>query len=162
MRTAGSAVCSSGSGGWHCPSCANRVTVISEFTKNRLVSLLPLAHNKVRVIPDGVAPEFKPAGKHWDLDRPRILLVGTTPNKNLGRTAQACQGLPVTLAILGALDAVQKKDLTERRLDFQGFSGLSMEEVVALYQSCDAVCFVSTYEGFGLPILECRPWGVRS
>ena len=34
-----------------------------------------------------------------------------------------------------------------------------MEEVVALYQSCDAVCFVSTYEGFGLPILKAQAVG---
>ena len=138
---------------------ANRVTVISEFTKRRLVSLFPFAKKKVRVIPLGVDPEFRPLSRQWDMGRHRILHVGTGPNKNLSRMAEACQGLPVKLIILGRLEALQKMELIERGLEFEEFSGLSRGEVVALYQSCDLVCFVSTYEGFGLPIVEAQAVG---
>ena len=138
---------------------ANCVTVISEFTKSRLVSLFPFAREKIRVIPFGVNPEFRAVSKQWDMSRHRILIAGTLPHKNLGRTAEACQGLPVKLAILGRLEAAQKTDLVARGLEFEEFYGLSQGGVVALYQSCDLVCFVSTYEGLGLPILEAQAVG---
>lgn len=133
---------------------ANRVTVISEFTKGRLLALCRVNPEKVRVIPNCVSPEFVPKAKPWPVGDVRVLLVGTTENKNLGRIAAACAGLPVQFCILGRPTEAQKIELERHGVSFESHSGLSREQVVELYSSCDLVVFVSTYEGFGLPILE--------
>jgi glycosyltransferase involved in cell wall biosynthesis len=133
---------------------ANRITVISEFTKSRLLALCRVKPGKVRVIPNCVAGEFVAIDKPWNVAKPCLLLVGTTPNKNLDRIAQACEGLQVKLSILGQLDPGQRAALETRAIEYESHSNLPKEQVVELYQSCDLVCFVSTYEGFGMPILE--------
>jgi glycosyltransferase involved in cell wall biosynthesis len=133
---------------------AAAVTVISEFTRQRLLAFCRMDPDKVRVIPNCVAPEFVPRHKPWPASTPRLLVAGTTPNKNLERVAAACAGMDVMFCILGCLSGDQRQLLDQAGLKFEEHSGLSRGEVVGLYQSCDLVCFVSTYEGFGMPILE--------
>jgi glycosyltransferase involved in cell wall biosynthesis len=87
------------------------------------------------------------------------LVVGTTPNKNLERVVEACHGLPLTLVILGQLHDVQKECLAGHGLHFEEISNVARQAVVQLYCDCDLVAFVSTYEGFGLPILEAQAVG---
>lgn len=148
---------------------ANRVTVISEFTKSRLLSICRVKPGKVRVIPNCVSVDFVAQPKPWpastDGHRPplqgkvRVLLVGTTDNKNLTRVVEACSSLDVRLCILGKLTEAQQAQIGKQGVEHQIHQNLSRDEVVALYQSCDLVCFVSTYEGFGMPILEAQAVG---
>lgn len=148
---------------------AAAVTVISDFTRQRLLAFCRVNPAKVRVIPNCVAPEFQAQPKPWpasaDGHRPplqgkvHMLVVGTTPNKNLERVVAACAGMDLSLCILGALSEEQGKLLDQAGLEFEEHSGLSRAEVVGLYQSCDLVCFASTYEGFGIPILEAQAVG---
>jgi glycosyltransferase involved in cell wall biosynthesis len=147
--------------GWLYLPClrANRVTVISEFTKSRLSAMCRLSPSKVRVIPNCVAPEFKPFPKRWGEPQVRILLVGTTPNKNLERITEACRGLSIRCSVLGRLSGEQKTEFETSNLEYEERFDLTREEVVKLYQSCDLLVFVSTYEGFGMPILEAQAVG---
>jgi glycosyltransferase involved in cell wall biosynthesis len=148
---------------------ADRVTVISEFTKSRLLALCRVNSRKVKVIPNCVSQEFVALPKLWPTStqghgpsaqgKVRVLLVGTTDNKNFTRVVEACSGLGVRLCILGKLRKIQRRQLHTLCLEHETHHSLSRQQVVALYQSCDLVCFVSTYEGFGMPILESQAIG---
>jgi glycosyltransferase involved in cell wall biosynthesis len=138
---------------------ARRVTVISEFTKDRLLATCRVNPAQVRVIPNCVSPRFVEKTKPWPVGPPRLLVVGTTSNKNLERVAEACRGLPLTLVILGQLNDTQGELLSGHGLHFEEISNLTSQAVVQLYCGCDLVAFVSTYEGFGLPILEAQVVG---
>ena len=45
------------------------------------------------------------------------------------------------------------------RNTFANYHNLPYKEILALYRECDLLCFASTYEGFGLPILEAQATG---
>src|ERR1035437_1066439 len=138
---------------------ANQVTVISEFTKARLLALCRVNSRKVRVIPCCVAPEFTAMPKPWPAGKPQLLQVGTTDNKNLSRVVEACAGLPIQLSILGKLTASQREQLDRLGVDYKVFCDLPKDQVLALYAASDLVVFVSTYEDFGMPILEAQAVG---
>jgi len=143
---------------WPCRHAA-RITVISEFTRERLLQLCRVDSSKVKVIPNCVSAEFQPVPRSWP-SRPRMLLVGCTPNKNLERVLRAGSGLAIQWVLLGNLDKAQERMFTDKGVAVERHSGLTREQVVGLYQSCDFLCFVSTYEGFGMPILEAQATGI--
>lgn len=135
-------------------SFASAVTVISEKTKQELLQVVDIAEEKITVIPNCYAQEFTLTPKEFAAGKARILHVGTRPNKNLPRVVEALQGLPVVLVIVGVLDQVQRDVLAKCRVEYENHVGVSQAQMVELYQGSDVISFPSTYEGFGLPILE--------
>ena len=49
--------------------------------------------------------------------------------------------------------------VTLRNIDFENHRDLSMEEMAERYRQADAVVFASTYEGFGMPVVEAQATG---
>jgi glycosyltransferase involved in cell wall biosynthesis len=135
------------------------ITVISESTKQQLLHYLPCDPNKIRVIHCPVSSEFRPSPKPFNREYPRILQVGTTPNKNLERVAQALEGLHCRLSIIGPLSDSQTKALNRYQINYENHVGLSRDELLEQYQQADLVMFASLYEGFGLPIVEANAIG---
>lgn len=140
---------------------ANRVTVISEATKNDLVRHVPSCAGKVTVVPCPVGPDFLKVQQGLRTGRlPQVLQIGTAPNKNLERVVDALAALPVHLRILGTPTDKQRRLLEAAPLSYSVVSNLSDEELRLEYASSDLLAFVSTYEGFGLPIIEAQAVGL--
>jgi glycosyltransferase involved in cell wall biosynthesis len=138
---------------------ATRVTCISDATADRLLAWAPWVRRKLRVIPNAVADEFRPAPEAMPASKPRVLQAGTKSNKNLDRVIDACRGLDLVLVVLGDLDESRKRAIRDAGIDAEFHARLDRAAVIALYQSCDIVLFASTYEGFGLPIVEAQAVG---
>jgi glycosyltransferase involved in cell wall biosynthesis len=90
---------------------------------------------------------------------PVVLCVGTTPNKNLERTADALRGLEVDLRVIGRLSDEQRRHLDGTGLRWTHATSLNAAEMRRAYDECDVVAFASTYEGFGMPIVEANAVG---
>ncbi|MBC5773486.1 glycosyltransferase family 4 protein [Pontibacter sp. KCTC 32443] len=135
------------------------VTVVSETTKQKLISKLEVDPSKVIVIPNIISPLYKCTFKEFDNNKPTILQVGTKYNKNLERCIAALKGLSCRLVIVGSLNVEQLQLLQENKIDFINYNEVSGEELRNLYAEADIVSFVSLFEGFGLPILEAQATG---
>jgi glycosyltransferase involved in cell wall biosynthesis len=135
------------------------VTVISESTRQELLQHVRCDASKIRVVPCCVGDEFMHAPKVFNADEPEILHLGTAANKNLERLVAALAGLPCRLHIVGRLTTAQETLLEQSGLQYVNTPLATDAELVAAFQRCDLVAFVSTYEGFGLPIIEANATG---
>src|SRR5262245_17159769 len=135
------------------------ITVISQSTKRQLLEFVHYDAEKIYVIYPAVSNSFRPVPNEGLNPVPVLLQVGTTKNKNLERVVQALQGIRCHLRIVGPLDPDQFKLLKESRLEYSVKWKLSEPEIVDEYVKSDAVILVSTYEGFGLPIVEANAVG---
>lgn len=135
------------------------ISVISEATKRELLRYVKCDPDKIRVVHCPVSSAFQPCPREFNSVKPVILQMGTRPNKNLFRVAEALKGLPCHLKIVGDLTSQQRHALEECAVEYSNICNISDTEVVNAYKESDLVVFVSTYEGFGLPIVEANATG---
>lgn len=140
---------------------AAAVTTISDAVRDELVQVLPRAAKKTTVISCPVGGIFSPAPDATvGPDTFRVLIVGTKPNKNLERMATALQGLPVHVHVVGDMHDGQRELMDRLGLSYFQVADLSDCEMRAAYRRSSVLLFASTYEGFGLPILEAQACGL--
>jgi len=166
---------------------ASRIVADSQFTRTRLIALVPELAAKVSVIGCGVSQKFLGVPMDRAAARARIeqslgrqlpakliLYVGTErPRKNMGLLLNAVAAVLAVDAGVGFIKAgsaggdafrghtqqyLKRLGLhTDERVVF--FDGVDDELLVDLYTVADVFVSASLYEGFGLPILEAMACG---
>ncbi len=133
------------------------ITAISEETKRELVKQTKCRADKIRVIEVPLKDDlFLTGGKNFNAANPTILQIGTAPHKNIINLVKALAGIKCRLRIIGKIDENLQHELTTNGIDYSNAFGLSDAEIISEYKKADLVAFCSTYEGFGLPIIEAQ------
>ena len=144
---------------WLAEKRCSAIVVVSTATRDQVLAHLRCDPAKVQLIYNHLSAEFQPAPQRRPIPKPRFLHIGTTPNKNLERHVAALRGLDCELAVIGALTPAQQDLLDGCGLRVESLADLSREEILEQYRRCDVLLFASTYEGFGLPIVEAQATG---
>lgn len=138
---------------------SKNIVAISEFSKAEIVAKTGVCADKIRVIYDPVFDTFKYSPKQIDTKCPRVLCFAHMKNKNLARHVEALKGVNCTLRVIAKLSDADKKMLEESGVRYSVACNLTDAQIVEEYRNADIVLFASTYEGFGVPILEAQSTG---
>ena len=152
---------------------ADHLIAVSEATKQDIISTYNIEASKISIayndVPGGFVPMDNTAitsiRNRWTDEQPYFLYVGSLrPRKNIPALLEAFDiykektSLPDKLVIYGRA-AYKTQQITDIMEDmsfssdviFLNDSNLTVPEITG---AARALCFVSLYEGFGIPILE--------
>jgi glycosyltransferase involved in cell wall biosynthesis len=138
---------------------ARYIIAISQSTKNEILKHVDCDPDKIIVIPVAISERYCRKDKPFNRQTPKILQVGTAPNKNITRLAEALQNIPCHLDIVGKHNNELEELLKKYKIDYSYSWNLSDEDILKKYENADIITLVSTYEGFGMPILEAQAVG---
>lgn len=130
------------------------ITANSETTKREIIKYTNCPPDKISVIPVAVDTIYQPCPKEFNTSKPNILHIGLGENKNVFRLIEALKGINCHLTIVGKLSPEHIGKLKQNSIDYSNASNLSQAEMFDKYKNCDILAFVSTFEGFGMPIIE--------
>jgi len=141
---------------------ADKIIAISENTKRDYIQYFGIDEKKIEVIHHGIEKNKQTIYKNRIEENPYILFVGIRYDyKNFSRFAKAfsiiseknpeirliCTGFPFSDSEKNELKSLNIIDKTKLILATE-------QEMAQLYHDAEMFVFPSTYEGFGMPILE--------
>jgi glycosyltransferase involved in cell wall biosynthesis len=142
---------------------SNKLIAVSEATRKDVLRYYPLDSSKIAVVTHGVGEEFFQLDVAGDGDY--ILCVSTLhPHKNLDQLVRAFARLhrdqPSLRLVLAGMRGFHSKELEalitalglNRAIEITGW--IEQSALLELYRHARAFCYPSTFEGFGMPILE--------
>jgi len=150
---------------------------ISDATRRELEARYPRAAGRTVVAHPAADPRFSPLALDSDsgalgrlgVERPYVLVTATLePRKNLPRLIEAFAGLTpgqrgaFRLVLAGApgwqTDATMA-GVAANAGEVTALGFVDDEDLPALYRGAELFCYVSLYEGFGIPVLEAMQSG---
>jgi len=135
------------------------ITTISESSKNDILKIANCDPDKIFVIPVSIDGQYTYYPKQFNKHTPMLLHIGQAENKNLTRIIEAIKGLRVQLCIIGRISSRNIELLHSHNINYTNFVNISNQEMLKKYIDSDVLLFPSTYEGFGMPILEAQSVG---
>lgn len=138
---------------------SDAIICVSENTANDLLRYCPVKENKIHVIHNGVSPIYRPILNIDFIEKRNVLFVGSRAGyKNFDVAVKAISGLDhLSLSIVGGGEVNDKEKLLLDSLlknRYHILGKLSNEELNFQYNTAYALLYPSSYEGFGIPILE--------
>jgi glycosyltransferase involved in cell wall biosynthesis len=134
---------------------AAKVLTVSERTKRDLVELYAVDPDRVVVTPNGVDPVFSPGPGSQDY----VLAVGAVQrrkNQLAALAAASAVGLPLVIAG-PEKDTAVAAELRAGGARLEGY--VESARLVELYRGAACLVQCSSYEGFGLPVVEAMASG---
>jgi glycosyltransferase involved in cell wall biosynthesis len=160
---------------------ANLIFAVSEYTKNEISRFLRIPDNKIIVAAGAADPIFCPSEKRIipqveGLKGPFFLFVGKILNRRhlpelleaFFRVIKERSDTSTQLVVRGANETVPYQDIQGQIKKINEAFGRPAiicpdythdSTLIELYQNTLGFCYLSTYEGFGLPVLEALACG---
>lgn len=141
------------------------IVCITENTKADLIKYVPdVDKSKIRIIYNGVSSCFKPLKEKKDFGLGQyVLFVGSRVSyKNFRYVVESLKGTSYKLAIVGAPLSEDEKTFIESMISrdsYKVFVHITDKELNELYNSAYCLAYPSSYEGFGIPVLEAQRAG---
>jgi glycosyltransferase involved in cell wall biosynthesis len=133
------------------------ITTVSETTKNSILENTECSPEKIRIIENPIQEHYlKSKKKEFNKECPTILQIGITPNKNIPNLIKALKGINCCLRIIGNLTEDLIFELKASGINYENAFGLDDSAMRNEFEKADLVAFCSTFEGFGLPIIEAQ------
>lgn len=150
---------------------ATRIIAISERTRRDIIELYDIPAEKIDVVYQGCAAQFKRTPSEaeiervkakYDLRRPYVIAVGTVEsrkNQQLAVMGMSELAGELDLVIVGhrtsygkTLDALARSGGVSDKVKF--LEGVDFTLLPALYAGAVCSSYTSRYEGFGIPVIE--------
>ncbi len=153
---------------------AKHLITVSEYSKKDIINTYAIQEDKITVSHNGGSEAFTPIDEHLQNEirntftqgKEFFLFVGAlSPRKNLSRLLTAFDDFKkegnsdTKLLVVG--EAIWKNkamqlqyDEIEHKDDILFTGHLSLEKLTKIMGSAKALCFVSYFEGFGIPLVE--------
>ncbi len=139
----------------------NQIIAVSQSTKEEIIRLLKISENKINVIYEALNPDVKAYintnqvkidPKSVGINKPYMFAYGSpSPRKNIDRLLNAFRLFNSS----NDYQLVVAGNYSHKPINNVVFTGyLDRKTMLDLFSQSSAFAYPSTYEGFGLPILE--------
>lgn len=129
-------------------------TCISNFTKNEIKKKIIKKDSIIlKVLPVPLVQKYSSNIKHR---KKKILIIGTSKHKNIENCLKALAGLTLSLIIVGKLDKNCKVIIKKNNIKYKNYVNITNKKLNKIYKTCNILLMPSTYEGFGMPIIEAQ------